>query len=85
MEVIKSSDVEIQIPNDVQILYTDGTYVQTGKYGMVINFAQGLGGDSKKYKVISRLGLSRRHAEDFLNAIQDNIVKLQAFEEKKEI
>lgn len=54
---------------DAKILYTDMVHINANKYGVVINFLQGLGANSQPM-AISRVGMSREHAESLLEVLQ---------------
>lgn len=62
----------IVMPMDARIVYTDMTHVKENEYGVTINFLQsdGLGG---KPLAVSRVGMSREHAEKLLGALQESL------------
>lgn len=68
--------IEINVPADVKILYSDSAWVTASNYGIVMDFAQIMGNPSKQ-QVVSRVGMSREHAEALLGVLQQKIVELQ--------
>jgi len=68
--------------NDARILYTDMVHVNANKYGVVINFLQGLGANNQPMAV-SRIGMSHEHAQSLLEVLQQTL-KLSAEQEKKQ-
>lgn len=60
----------IVMPMDARIVYTDMVNVQMNKYGLTINFLQadGIGG---KPLAVSRVGMSKEHAEMLLKTLEN--------------
>lgn len=54
---------------DVRIVYTDMVHINANKYGVVINFLQGLGPKNQPM-AISRVGMSREHAESLIDVLR---------------
>lgn len=67
--------------SDARILYTDIVHVNANRYGVVINFLQGLGPNSQPMAV-SRIGMSHEHAKSLLDVLQQTL-KLSNEQEKK--
>ena len=59
-------------PGDARILYTDMVHVNANKYGVVINFLQGLGANNQPMAV-SRIGMSHEHAQSLLDVLQQTL------------
>lgn len=57
-------------PQDARILYTDMTHTSASNHGVTINFMQS-SGPLGKPMIVSRLGMSRDHAENLLNLLQE--------------
>lgn len=57
---------------DARILYTDMVHVSANKYGVIINFLQGLGSNDQPMAV-SRIGMSHEHASSLLEVLQQTI------------
>ena len=57
-------------PQDARILYTDMTHTSASNHGVTINFMQSAGPLGKPM-IVSRLGMSRDHAENLLKLLQE--------------
>jgi len=68
--------------NDARILYSDMIHINANKYGVVINFLQGLGSNNQPMAV-SRIGMSREHAESLLDVLKKTLKHSSAKTEKK--
>jgi hypothetical protein len=66
---------------DARILYTDMVHVSANKYGVIINFLQGLGSNDQPMAV-SRIGMSHEHANSLLEVLSQTI-ELSLKESKK--
>ncbi len=58
--------------DDARIIYTDMVHVSANKYGVIINFLQGLGAQNQPMAV-SRVGMSHEHAKSMLEVLQETI------------
>ncbi|MCB9820946.1 hypothetical protein H6798_00175 [Candidatus Nomurabacteria bacterium] len=72
----KATTVFLPLP-DAKIVFTDMVNVSANKYGVTLNFLQGLGSNSQPIAV-SRVGMSVEHAEKFLSILQDTLSKLRS-------
>lgn len=59
-------------PGDARVIYTDMVHVSANKYGVVINFLQGLG-NSNQPMAVSRIGMSHEHAKSMLDVLEETI------------
>ncbi len=57
------------MPMDIRIVYTDIAHVAVNKFGITMNFMQS-GGLGNKPLAVSRIGMSREHAESVLELLQ---------------
>lgn len=57
---------------DARILYTDMVHVSANKFGLVVNFLQGLGLNDQPIAV-SRIGMSHEHAKSLLEVLKKTI------------
>lgn len=71
----KVTSVYLPLP-DAKIVYTDMVNVSANKFGVTINFLQGLGSDNQPMAV-SRVGMSIEHAESFLRILTETIHKVK--------
>lgn len=56
-----NTGVQINIPNNLPVLYTDSVYVTASKHGIVFDFAQNVISTNSQ-NVVSRMGMSKEHA-----------------------
>jgi DNA-binding XRE family transcriptional regulator len=57
---------------DARIIYTDMVHVSANQFGVVVNFLQGLGGNSQPLAV-SRIGMSHAHAKSLIEVLQKTV------------
>lgn len=58
-------------PEDLRIVYTDMVHVSVNNFGVVMNFMQNAG--TNHPLAISRVGMSREHAEKVLEVLQKTL------------
>lgn len=71
----KSDDIQsvnLAVPEDLPILYTDMVNVVSNKYGVVFNFVQGVGPNGHP-TIVSRVGMSHDHAKSVLEVLQKSL------------
>lgn len=76
----QANQLEVNIPNNIPILYSDSAFITANPYGIVLDFAQSLA-STNKFNVIGRIGLSLEHARairDLLNQKINEIGKIQS-------
>lgn len=59
-------------PADMRVIYTDLVHVLVNDYGVIINFLQGAGPNNQPLAV-SRVGMSKEHAESLLAVLQKTL------------
>lgn len=64
--------VEVNIPANVSILYTDSVYIHSNQFGVVFDFAQNVG-PTNKQNIVARVGMSKEHAKVMLKVLKDNL------------
>jgi|AntRauTorckE6833_2_1112554.scaffolds.fasta_scaffold00046_19 transcriptional regulator with XRE-family HTH domain len=57
------------LPQDARVIYTDVTHASANRHGAVINFMQSAGPMGKPM-IVSRVGMSREHAQNLLELLQ---------------
>ncbi len=62
----------VMTPEDLKIVYTDMVHIAANQYGVTMNFMQSTGAGSQPM-LISRLGMSREHAEFIIKSLQQNL------------
>lgn len=65
------------------VFYTDMVNVVSNQYGITINFIQGNGGQEKPV-VVSRVGMSHKHAESIIKVLQESLRRANKHEEKQQ-
>lgn len=62
----------VVLPADARIVYTDMVHVMVNNYGVIMNFMQSAGPNSQPLAV-SRVGMSREHAQSVLEVLQKTL------------
>ena len=62
----------VVMPVDARIVYTDMAHVVVNNHGVVMNFMQ-TSGPNNQPLVVSRLGMSREHAQSLLSLLQQTL------------
>jgi len=79
----KKQGVEVFVPENVSILYSDSAFIYANDFGLTIDFAQRVG-DTKKQKVVSRIGMSKNHAEMLVAVLQKKLIDMQVSDKGRE-
>lgn len=69
-----AKQLNVNVPSDKPILYTDRVHVVSNGYGVVLNFIQGVGPNGPA-QVVSRVGMSHEHAKSVLEVLQKSLDK----------
>lgn len=70
----KTAGVEISVPNDKAILYSDSVFLTSNQFGIVFDYAQRMG-NTNKHIVVSRIGMSKTHAQVLLKVLEEHLKK----------
>jgi transcriptional regulator with XRE-family HTH domain len=62
----------IMLPANIKIEYTDMVHVQANEFGVVVSFMQSAG-PAGQPMIVSRLGMSREHAQNVLETLQQTL------------
>lgn len=73
--IIKNS--VMVMPVDARIMYTDMAHVMVNNHGVIMNFMQTAGPNNQPL-VVSRLGMSREHAESLLELLQKTLAQQES-------
>ncbi len=65
-----TGQINININPDVKILYTDMVFMNVNADGVTLDVCQKVG-NSNQYQVVSRIGMSRIHAEKFVKKLSE--------------
>lgn len=66
----------VATPEDIKISYTDLVHVSVNNHGVVMNFMQS-NGPSGQSMIISRVGMSREHAQSIIQLLQQSLVNIE--------
>lgn len=69
-----SVGIQVNLPNNIAILYTDATYLTVNEYGLVLDFAQRQG-PTNQQTIVSRIGMSKEHARILVERLSDLLKK----------
>lgn len=64
--------IELNVPSNAVVLYTDSAFVTTNEFGICIDFAQRLG-STNKHNVVTRVGMSKEHARALIKVLQERL------------
>lgn len=70
----KENNINIAVPPNTPVLYTDSVYLTVSPYGVVLNFAQHLGSTNQQ-NIVSRVGMSKIHARILVERLSDLLNK----------
>lgn len=59
------------------VFYTDNINIMTNKNGVVLNVMQRLG-NTAQVRIVSRVGMSREHAKDFVDKLGKLLIMTEA-------
>ena len=63
----KQSEVQVNLPPNKEILYTDSVFVSANEYGVILDIAQSVGPQNQT--IVARVGMSREHAKVLLDVL----------------
>lgn len=66
----KQEGININISPDIKILYTDMIFMNVNEDGVTLDVCQKVGSTSQ-YQVVSRIGMSREHAQKFVKKFSE--------------
>ena len=73
--------IAMLMPVDLRVVYTDTAHVMVNNYGVVMNFMQ-TNGNGGQPLAVSRVGMSKEHAESLIKMLQQSL-KQAAKQENK--
>jgi len=76
-ELAQPKNMVMVMPVDARIVYTDMVHVMVNNYGVVMNFMQRSGLNDQPLAV-SRIGMSREHAESVITVLQQALDQAKA-------
>lgn len=72
LEDILTKQIVMYLPIDNKVIYTDGMHANVNDHGVILQFMQQLPNASQP-AVVSRVGMSREHAERIINVLQQTL------------
>lgn len=73
MEAKQNSGVQINIPNNVPVLYCDSVFMNSTEFGLTLDFAQTFAG-SNQQNVVTRIGMSFEHASKMIEVLNKHLL-----------
>lgn len=64
--------IQISVPGNLPILYTDSVLITKNQFGIVLDFAQSMSSTNQQY-VVSRLGMSKEHGKALLKVLAERL------------
>lgn len=65
--------IQVNLPGDVKILYSDSMFVHLSPFGLILDFAQTMGPTNQQQTIVSRIGMSKEHAKAMIKVIQQKL------------
>lgn len=81
-ETERSKEIQVTIPDNKPILYSDAAYVTSNPYGVTIDFAQSVASTNRQ-NVVARLGLSWPHVERIVEVLNEHLKRIREGEKTK--
>lgn len=72
------------MPMDARVVYTDTVQISVNKYGVVMNFMQNNGSNNQPM-AISRVGMSREHAQSMLELLKESLYQADQAQRPKRL
>jgi transcriptional regulator with XRE-family HTH domain len=82
MEEKQPTKNNIEFSSSTPVLFSDAVLVTSNENGLVLNFAQAL--FESNYKVVSRIGLTAKHAKSLVKALEEHIEKVENLEKRSD-
>lgn len=64
--------IQVTIPNDKPVLYSDSVFLTSNEFGLVFDFSQRMA-STNKHIVVSRIGMSKEHAKVLLKILREKV------------
>jgi len=68
--------LQVNIPDGLNVVYTDSAFVHKNNFGVVVDFAQTLG-TTNRQNIVARVGMSLDHAKALLGVLKKNVEDLE--------
>lgn len=77
-DFLSQQSAVLLLPIDARIIYSDSVQIKKNDHGIVMNFMQSGGQNGGQPTPISRVGMSREHAQNVINLLQKVLSNLDA-------
>ena len=82
LEDLLTKQVVMYLPLDNRIVYTDGMHANVNDHGVILQFMQQVPNGSQP-NVVSRVGMSREHAERIIQVLQQTLSQYETNKKQK--
>lgn len=65
--------VQVKLPGNIPVLYSDSTFLTINDYGVVFDFAQRMG-PTNRQNVVARIGMSKEHARILIEKLSGLLI-----------
>jgi len=72
---------QINVPNNLPVLFSDSIGVTSSPFGLVFDFGQRVG-PTNQVNIVARVGLSKEHGEALLKVLSEKIKEMQLLTKK---
>lgn len=84
LEEMLTKQVVMYLPVDNKVVYTDAMHANVNDHGVILQFMQQLPNTSQP-AVVSRVGMSREHAERIITVLQQTLTQYDANKRQKSL
>lgn len=79
-----NASLQLKVPENLTIQYTDSVFITLSEYGMVFDIAQTMG-PTNTQSVVARIGMSIDHAEALLNVLGQKVTEAKLRGKKERV
>lgn len=70
---LNKTGVQVTVPNNLPVLYTDSVFLTASQFGIVFDFAQNMG-PTNQQTIVARVGMSKEHAKALLRVLSKKLI-----------
>ncbi|MGE5041902.1 MAG: hypothetical protein ACM3IJ_03280 [Candidatus Levyibacteriota bacterium] len=70
MKKLEEQNIQVSLPQNLPILYTDMVFMNVNEDGVIIDVCQ-KGAGQNQFQVVSRIGMSKDHAKKFVKKLSE--------------
>lgn len=82
LEDLLTKQIVMYVPLDNRVVYTDGMHANVNDHGVILQFMQ-QAPNGQQPNVVSRVGMSREHAERIIQVLQQTLSQYEANKKQK--